>query len=127
MKRPERRIQMQAPNYFKANLAIYVVINLLLAVINFVHTPKYVWFHFPLLGWGCMIAVLYLVGVRWPALQRSGHRRIRRGFEIHLAVYLIVNAMLLITNLMYAPQLFWVVYIILGWGSGLAAHYFFFK
>ena len=37
---------------FKIHLINYIVINTILAVINLTLTPDYIWFKWPLLGWG---------------------------------------------------------------------------
>lgn len=47
----------------------------------------------------------------------------KRGFIIHLIVYVLINIMLLVINLLYSPQELWFFYPLLGWGIGLAIHY----
>lgn len=37
---------------FKIHLINYIVINTILAVINLTLTPDYIWFKWPLMGWG---------------------------------------------------------------------------
>lgn len=37
---------------FYGNLAAYIVVNVFLMVLNLVTSPKYLWFFWPLLGWG---------------------------------------------------------------------------
>mgnify|MGYP002398688442 CR=1 FL=1 len=37
---------------FRIHLINYLVINTVLAVINLTLTPEYIWFKWPLLGWG---------------------------------------------------------------------------
>jgi hypothetical protein len=54
------------------------------------------------------------------------HRARRRvaalkGFYVHLAVYLAVNAGLFVIDLM-AGRDWWVQWVIFGWGIGIAAH-----
>ncbi|MBF0443361.1 MAG: 2TM domain-containing protein [Oligoflexales bacterium] len=135
---------MHTTNYFKANLMIYIIINILLVIINLSYCPDYIWFHFPILGWGCLLAVLYLVSSRYPSEnwsckngKESGkdeeHKRNcleygkQVGFRCHLAVYLVIIVLLTIVNLQYTPHILWVIYVILGWGSGVLAHYYFFN
>jgi hypothetical protein len=48
----------------------------------------------------------------------------KKGFYAHLTSYLIVMAFLTILNLLTAPATWWVVWPALGWGIGLAFHYF---
>ncbi len=37
---------------FYAHLFMYIIVNIVLIVINFIFTPRFLWFLFPLLGWG---------------------------------------------------------------------------
>jgi hypothetical protein len=37
---------------FRIHLINYIVVNTLLAIINLTLTPGYIWFKWPLLGWG---------------------------------------------------------------------------
>jgi len=45
-----------------------------------------------------------------------------KGFYIHAAVYVLVNAVLIGINLLTAPDHIWFFWPLLGWGIGLAAH-----
>ncbi|HAG09468.1 MAG TPA: hypothetical protein DCK87_07925 [Desulfotomaculum sp.] len=47
----------------------------------------------------------------------------KRGFSVHLVVYVLVNAMLIAINLIYSPEAIWFFYPLLGWGIGITAHY----
>jgi hypothetical protein len=51
-------------------------------------------------------------------------RRIRakRGFWVHFAVYLAVNALLVAIWAMTSTAYFWPVWPMLGWGIGVVAH-----
>lgn len=44
------------------------------------------------------------------------------GFFIHLAVYLIVNALLVAINLTTSTAYLWFKWPLLGWGAGLLVH-----
>ncbi|MCF6132579.1 2TM domain-containing protein [Flavobacterium wongokense] len=37
---------------FYGNLAMYITVNLFLMFINLKYSPEYLWFFWPLLGWG---------------------------------------------------------------------------
>ncbi|GAB89868.1 2TM domain-containing protein [Gordonia rhizosphera] len=50
--------------------------------------------------------------------------RARRGFWVHLTVYLVVNAGLVLIWYLGSGGYFWPVWPLLGWGIGLAAHGF---
>ena len=47
---------MEAKSDFYRHLAVYVVVNLLLVVINLVTSRDYFWAMWPLLGWGIGLA-----------------------------------------------------------------------
>lgn len=42
---------------FKIHMIAYIVVNSLLAIINLTFTPGYLWFIWPLLGWGIGIVL----------------------------------------------------------------------
>lgn len=44
------------------------------------------------------------------------------GFYIHLAVYVVVNVLLLVINLTASPQYLWFKWPLMGWGIGLFFH-----
>lgn len=46
----------------------------------------------------------------------------KKDFRTHVAVYVIVNAMLVVIWLMSGQGYFWPVWPILGWGVGLVLH-----
>lgn len=48
----------------------------------------------------------------------------RTGFKWHLTVYVVVNAALAGFNLIEAPDELWFFYPLIGWGIGLAFHFF---
>ena len=56
---------------------------------------------------------------RAEALRRLNEKR---DFRTHLAVYVIVNAMLVAIWAVTGADFFWPVFPILGWGIGLAIH-----
>ena len=55
--------------------------------------------------------------------QRAIRRiQAKRGFRVHLAVYLAVNALLVLIWAMSGAGYFWPVWPMFGWGIGVAAH-----
>ncbi|MCD4840563.1 MAG: 2TM domain-containing protein [Methanosarcinales archaeon] len=50
---------------FRIHLVAYVLVNAILIAVNFIYSPKAIWFFYPLLGWGIGITVHYLYAVRW--------------------------------------------------------------
>ena len=53
---------------FRIHLINYIVINTLLAIINLTLTPEYIWFKWPLLGWGIGI-ILHGINVVFQQIQ----------------------------------------------------------
>jgi hypothetical protein len=49
----------------------------------------------------------------------------RRGFYIHAAVYVLVNMLLIIINLMFVSTFLWFFFPLIGWGIGLTMHFLF--
>jgi len=50
---------------FFIHLTVYILVNALIIVVNFLYTPSIPWFLFPLIGWGIGIVSHYLESVRW--------------------------------------------------------------
>jgi len=49
-KRAKRRVEAKIGFYI--HLAVYIGVNILLLIINLTASPQYLWFTWPLLGWG---------------------------------------------------------------------------
>lgn len=49
----------------------------------------------------------------------------RISFTVHAAVFVLINAMLLVINLVYAREFLWFFFPLVGWGIGLTMHYLF--
>ena len=45
-----------------------------------------------------------------------------KGFYFHLVSYLLVNAVLVVVNLLTSPDYLWFIWPIMGWGVGLIIH-----
>jgi len=54
-KQATRRVQQLKGFY--GHLAVYVIVNVFLLVINLLISPHSLWFYWPLLGWGIGIAL----------------------------------------------------------------------
>ena len=109
---------------FLVHLGIYVVVVGALAALNLYRHPENLWFIWVLLGWGIGVAAHGLVLLLKHTKRREAiftDARVR-GFFIHLFVYVAVNALLIIVNLLYSPGHYWFLIPLLGWGLLLAAH-----
>jgi len=51
---------------FLVHLTVYLLVNALLIGVNLVYTPGFLWFPFPLLGWGIGVLLHYIFGVYLP-------------------------------------------------------------
>lgn len=51
----EAKKKVEAKIAFYLHLAVYLVVNLLLIIINLATSTSYLWFKWPLLGWGIAI------------------------------------------------------------------------
>lgn len=109
-----------AMSRFKTHGITFLTVNALLALINLVTSPGFLWFLFPVAGWG--IGLLHhLVEARSRAqdareaaalppagkeeLKQAGKRfKIRRGLRHHLATTVGVTALLAGINLLLAPE-----------------------
>lgn len=47
----------------------------------------------------------------------------KRGFIIHLAVYLLFNPVLIVIDLVYFQEVNWFFYPLIFWGIGITKHY----
>ena len=60
--------------------------------------------------------------------QQEGYERAKKrveeikGFYIHLLTYVVVNAFLVILNILTSPGRYWVQWPVLGWGIGIVIH-----
>lgn len=57
-------------------------------------------------------------------LYEHARRRVEAkiGFFTHLAVYVVVNTLLIVINLQNSPERYWFYWPLLGWGIGIAFH-----
>ncbi len=57
-----------------------------------------------------------------PAVLARGRAEAKFGFYKHLAVYLAVNALLVVINLLTSPGSYWAIWPLLGWGIAIVIH-----
>ena len=111
---------------FMIHLAAYIAVNAVLILINLSLDPKDLWFVWPLFGWGIGI------GAHGLALFLHSHEaqggiyadHAVRGFIVHAYVYVGVNILLFIVNIMNTPNQLWFIWPLFGWGIGLGVHGF---
>ena len=49
---------------FRVHLLVYLCVIPVLAVVNLIFVPQFLWFFFPLVGWGFGLTMHYILGVR---------------------------------------------------------------
>jgi hypothetical protein len=54
--------KVEAKIGFFIHLAVYIVVNILLIIINISTTPQYLWFKWPLIGWGIGV-IFHALGI----------------------------------------------------------------
>jgi uncharacterized membrane protein len=85
----EREMRLQdGRRAFTVDAMLYVVVNVVLVTVNLVFVPGFLWFIFPLVGWGIGLTFNYLFGVRWAARETAKHEErvlIRSLHNEHLA------------------------------------------
>ncbi len=54
--------RVEAKMGFYIHLGVYIAVNTLLIVINFYTSPQYLWFKWPMIGWGIGV-IFHAVGV----------------------------------------------------------------
>ena len=59
---------------FFIHAAVYSVVQIALIVINLVVASEFIWFPFPLVGWGIGLTMHYLFGVRWIGREVRRHQ-----------------------------------------------------
>ena len=102
---------------FILHLALFIVTNLLLFVINLAFTPDYLWALYPAFGWG---AGLFLhLGVLLTNKVLSEHKK---KVVLHIFIYLGVNTLLLVINYLNGGSIDWALFPLIFWGAGLIMH-----
>ena len=109
---------------FVIHLAIFVLVVGGLATINLLRRPDHIWFIWVLAGWGIGVAAhdLALLLARTPRREAIFTDPAVRGFFIHAFVFVAVNALLIVVNLIATPGHYWFYLPLLAWAIVLAAH-----
>jgi len=72
--RAKKRVEAKVGFYI--HLTVYVGVNLLLIIINLIRSPQYLWFKWPLFGWGIGVffhglSVFVLSGGRFKGMKEK--------------------------------------------------------
>lgn len=91
----------------KLHLAIFIVVNFLLFIVNFFYSPELYWIVFPFFSW--------LIGLNMHTLSyllyaRGVYPTAKRGIIYHLDSYIFVMLLLYIINLTTLSEFCWVLF-----------------
>lgn len=103
----------------KIHLAIFIIINLLLLVINLIFTPTIIWVTYPLFGW---LIGLAEHGTAYIIYARGIYPSSKRGIIFHIVAFILVMLYLLIINISSSPSYYWVLFPTIFWSAALGMH-----
>lgn len=103
----------------KIHVAIFIIVNVLLFIVNYFFTPGQYWVAFPFFSW--------LIGVNMHILAYLLYARgispmAKRGVIYHLNSYIFVMLFLFIINFLTLSGFYWVIFPAIFWGTGVALH-----
>ncbi len=110
----QRRIGLQN------HLRVYIFVNILLFIINYLTFPLYRWHMWPLLGWG--IGLGYHIFGYITFRRGSFGDDAKAGISYHVFTYLIVCAFLFWIDFLFTGTMTWSFFPIGGWGLALVIH-----
>lgn len=71
----ERDISVrEARSGIRVHATIYAIVIPILATVNLVAVPEFLWFFFPMLGWGLGLTLHYFLGYRRAGEQVARHQ-----------------------------------------------------
>jgi len=103
----------------KIHTTIFIVINILLSIVNFIFTPDLIWIVFPFFSWLIGITMHILAYILY---ARGVYPMAKRGAIYHLNSYIFVMVFLFIINLTTFPEFYWVIFPSIFWGAAVILH-----
>jgi uncharacterized membrane protein YdbT with pleckstrin-like domain len=71
----EREVSVrEARTGFRVHATVYAIVIPILATVNLLVVPQFLWFEFPMLGWGLGLGLHYALGYRRAAEQVARHQ-----------------------------------------------------
>ena len=103
----------------RIHIAIFIVVNTLLAIVNFIFTPRLFWIIFPFFSW--------LIGVNMHILAyllyaRGVYPMAKRGVIYHVVSFVSVMLFLFIINFSTFSEFYWVIFPAIFWGTAVLLH-----
>ncbi len=118
-----RKISAQKVSFrfsLKMHVALFIIVNILLFIVNYIFTPELPWFIFPCFSWLTgvnMHIIAYIV------YARGIYPMAKRGVIYHLVTYISVMLFLFITNLGTFSAFYWVIFPAIFWGIAVVFHF----
>lgn len=103
----------------KIHVAIFIIVNILLFIVDFFYTPGLYWIVFPFFSW--------LIGLNTHTLSyilyaKGIYPTAKRGLIYHVDLYFFVTLFLFIINILTLSDFYWVIFPTLFWGVGIILH-----
>jgi len=103
----------------KIHLIVFILVNVLLVIVNFIFSPKSPWFVYPFFSW--------LIGFNMHALAyilyaRGVYPMAKRGVIYHINSFIFVMLFLFIINFLTFPMFYWAFFPALFWGTAVILH-----
>ncbi len=95
----------------------FVVGNAMLFAINLIFTPKFLWALLPFFGWLIALSMHSVI-----ASTMSVKSPLKKGFILHLALFIVTNLLLFDINIAFSPDYLWAFYPAFGWGAVIFLH-----
>ncbi len=103
----------------KLHIAIFIVVNTLLFLVNYFFTPGFYWIIFPFFSW--LIGVnMHIVG--YLLYARGVYPMAKRGVIYHAVSFFSVMLFLFIINFTTYPEYYWVLFPLIFWGAAVILH-----
>jgi len=118
-----KRIAMRKVNFrmsVKIHIGCFIIVSLLLVTVNFLFTPMFWWYIFPILAWAIGLAehaTAYIV------YARGVYPIAKRGVIFHFVAFIFSILFMGIVNYLTYPNLLWFLIPTIFWGTGLAIHF----
>ena len=117
-----RKIAAQKVSYrfsVKMHVSLFIIVNILLFLVNYIFTPKSLWIIFPFFSW--LIGVSMHI-VAYIVYARGIYPMAKRGVIYHIITYISVMLFLYITNLVTFSEFYWVFFPAIFWGTAVVFH-----
>ena len=117
-----RKIAEQKVSYrfsAKLHVAVFIVVNILLYLVNIIFTPGLYWIIFPFFSW--LIGVnMHVIG--YILYARGVYPMAKRGMIYHLVSFISVMLFLFIINFTTLSEFYWVIFPTIFWGAAVILH-----